>query len=73
VNNDDGREVPAGVGVAERTNPEVAIVDAAMPGIDGVETIRRLLIAVPPVQVAWRRRNASWTMSSASITLLSMR
>jgi hypothetical protein len=57
VSSDDGRQVPAGVDVAERTNPE-AIVDAAMPGIDGVETLRRLLIAVPHAH-----RGPRWSQS----------
>lgn len=42
----------AGLEVVRVTNPDVVIVDAAMPGMDGAETIRRLLEESP--FLVWR-------------------
>ena len=33
---------PAAIGVVERVTPDIALMDALMPGMDGFETCRRI-------------------------------
>jgi DNA-binding NarL/FixJ family response regulator len=48
-----------GIAVVRELNPEVVIVDAAVEGIDGAETTRGLLAAMPRVRVVGYSGDAS--------------
>lgn len=47
----DAANGPSGIGKALRLNPDVVIMDLAMPDMDGAETTRQLLAKVPDAKV----------------------
>jgi DNA-binding NarL/FixJ family response regulator len=45
---DDGREA---IGLVKKTNPDVAVIDISMPGLDGLEVISQLKIHHPELPI----------------------
>jgi CheY-like chemotaxis protein len=68
----DGRQ---GLDLAERLHPQVVVTDLVMPGLDGLELIRRLLAMPPPhapviaVSAVGARLRAARELGAAEVLL----
>ncbi len=59
----------AALDAVERERPDLVLLDIALPGLDGVETLRRLIIRHPDLRVIMVTANAEIPMTTRLVAM----